>query len=75
MARRNLLIAFFVTVFLALSMSVAEATTKKNPTQTTKSTGWIQYTTLTGYFLQDEPGTDARTFQYVRPLSICPWLL
>ena len=27
----------------------------------------IKYSTVTGYFLQDEPSTDATTFDYVRP--------
>lgn len=29
---------------------------------------YVKYTTLTGYFLQDEANTDANTFNYVRPL-------
>ena len=28
---------------------------------------YINYTTLTGYFLQDEPTTNPSTFNYVRP--------
>lgn len=28
--------------------------------------GYINYTTVTGYFLQDEPTTNASTFNYVR---------
>lgn len=27
--------------------------------------GYIKYTTVTGYFLQDEPSTNATTFNYV----------
>lgn len=27
--------------------------------------GYINYTTVTGYFLQDEPTTNASTFNYV----------
>jgi hypothetical protein len=26
---------------------------------------YIKYSTVTGYFLQDEPGTDSNTFNYV----------
>lgn len=29
------------------------------------SDGYIQYTTVTGYFLQDDPSTNASTFNYV----------
>jgi hypothetical protein len=28
--------------------------------------GYINYTTITGYFLQDDPSTNASTFNYVR---------
>ena len=31
------------------------------------TTGYKMYSTVTGYFLQDEPQTDPTTFQYVRP--------
>ena len=31
----------------------------------TDSAGYINYTTITGYFLQDEPTTNASTFSYV----------
>lgn len=43
------------TVFLAL-IAMAEASRPS----------YINYTTITGYFLQDEPSTDAGTFDYVR---------
>ena len=32
-----------------------------------QSGSYIQYSTVTGYFLQDEPSTNATTFDYVRP--------
>jgi hypothetical protein len=32
---------------------------------TTKGPGYIQYSTVTGYFLQDEPDTVASGFDYV----------
>lgn len=28
--------------------------------------GYIKYSTVTGYFLQDDPSTNATTFDYVR---------
>ena len=31
--------------------------------------GYINYTTITGYFLQDEPTTNASTFNYVSILA------
>lgn len=31
--------------------------------------GYLNYTTVTGYFLQDEASTNATTFDYVRPLN------
>lgn len=36
----------------------------------------IKYTTITGYFLQDDPSTNASTFDYVKhPLHPLPFLL
>lgn len=32
---------------------------------------YIRYSTVTGYFLQDDPATDSSTFNYVRLLSRC----
>lgn len=34
--------------------------------KTSDSAGYINYTTITGSFLQDEPTTNASTFNYVR---------
>jgi hypothetical protein len=34
---------------------------------TTASASYINYTTVTGYFLQDEASTDPSTFVYVCP--------
>lgn len=36
---------------------------------TTASASYINYTTVTGYFLQDDPSTNPSTFVYVCPLS------
>ena len=47
---------FVSTLFLMLMAMTAEATRPS----------YINYTTITGYFLQDEPSTDPRTFNYVR---------
>lgn len=39
----------------------------------TDPNGYIQYTTVTGYFLQDDPATNASTFNYVSlPQDACP---
>lgn len=56
----------FVVVVIALTVSfilivMADAHT---PTDTTPSY-IIKYTTITGYFLQDDPKTNASTFDYV----------
>ena len=49
------------TILLAL-MAMAEASSRPS--------SCINYTTVTGYFLQDEPSTDPATFDYVS-LSFC----
>lgn len=59
MAYSSCLVA--ATVFLAL-MAIAEASSRPP--------SCINYTTVTGYFLQDEPSTDPATFDYVS-LSLC----
>lgn len=37
----------------------------------TASATYINYTTVTGYFLQDEASTDASTFVYVCRSNLC----
>lgn len=46
---------FVATVLLAL-IAMAEASWRPS---------YINYTTITGYFLQDEPSTNPDTFDYV----------
>lgn len=36
----------------------------------TTQAAYYEYTTATGYFLQDEASTDPSTFDYVRPPSL-----
>lgn len=48
-----------VTVFFALMLVMGEAT----------SPSYINYTTVTGYFLQDDPSTNASDFDNVRYVS------
>lgn len=49
------------TVFLAL-MAMADASRR--------SSSCLNYTTVTGYFLQDEPSTDPATFDYVSLVTL-----
>ena len=49
------------TVFLAL-MAMADASSR--------SPSCLNYTTVTGYFLQDEPSTDPATFDYVSLIAV-----
>jgi len=51
-------ILFVGTFFLAVFVIMAES---PNPEQVEV----IKYTTVTGYFLQDEPSTDPNGFDYV----------
>lgn len=52
---------FFTTVLLALLFTMGEATRP----YVTSNTSHINYTTVTGFFLQDDPSTNASTFDYV----------
>ncbi|KAH7055597.1 phosphoglycerate mutase [Macrophomina phaseolina] len=53
---------FFTTVLLALLFSMGEATRP----YVTSNTSHINYTTVTGFFLQDDPSTNASTFDYTK---------
>lgn len=65
----------FITVALAATVAALVSAQTLNITSTTAS--YINYTTVTGYFLQDEPTTNDTTFDYVscsrstRRLSTC----
>lgn len=60
---------FFATVLLVLLFSMGEAT---RPYAASNSSH-INYATVTGYFLQDDPSTNASTFDYVCFSSKSPW--
>jgi len=54
----------------ALTLAVAAATLAGGAraqylNTTTNSTGYTNYTTITGYFLQDDASTNASAFDYV----------
>ncbi|GME21826.1 putative phosphoglycerate mutase protein [Neofusicoccum parvum] len=53
---------FFTTVLLALLSTMGEATQP----YVTSNTSHINYTTVTGFFLQDDPATNASTFDYTK---------
>lgn len=55
----------FITVFLALFMAMTESLANAKRTQE----AYWRYSTVTGYFLQDEDSTDAKKFDYVGGLS------
>lgn len=38
-----------------------------------KDKGYIKYSTVKGYFLQDDPSTNATTFDYVRHMFLLEW--
>ncbi|OJD30834.1 phosphoglycerate mutase [Diplodia corticola] len=57
-------ILFFTTVLLALVFSMGEATQPYDVSSS--NTSHINYTTVTGYFLQDDPATDPSTFDYTK---------
>jgi hypothetical protein len=54
-------ILFSITVLAALLTVMGEATSSHGAT-------YINYTTITGFFLQDDPATNASTFNYVREI-------
>lgn len=53
------------SVVSLLAAGAAVASAQLNLTNST-TTGYINYTTVTGYFLQDEATTNATSFDYVR---------
>jgi hypothetical protein len=56
------LLSLATTVLLFLAMREAGA-----PVGYSQS--YLQFSTVTGFFLQDEPGTEPTNFDYVTPLS------
>ncbi|KAF1987448.1 phosphoglycerate mutase family protein [Aulographum hederae CBS 113979] len=59
--------AIFAACFLAVGILVLSefAWSKEvSPHLSIPSAGWINYTTMTGFFLQDDPTTNASTFDY-----------
>lgn len=60
---------------LAASVALLSGSANAQYLNTTKTPGYISYSTVTGYFLQDEPDTVASGFDYVRedkPRPISP---
>lgn len=61
----HLLLVIIVLTITSIVVIMADAHTTTTTTPTTPSY-IIKYTTITGYFLQDDPATNASTFDYVR---------
>lgn len=55
-------VLFATTVLLALLFSMGEST---RAAYTSSNSSYLKYTTVTGFFLQDDNSTDAKTFDYV----------
>jgi hypothetical protein len=53
------------TLITTLAISATSASTSV-------TAKFINYTTVPGYFIQDDPSTDPSTFDYVRPNLILP---
>lgn len=56
----------FIIVLTSSIVVVVMAADAHITTTTPSSYPIIKYTTITGYFLQDDPATNASTFDYVR---------
>lgn len=55
-----------VAALAALFVAVAQAVSGPDYAPYVHGGKYINYTTVTGYFLQDDPSTNATTFNYVR---------
>ena len=56
---------FVATVVGALAVTCAAFPNAPKPTSAPSHSRYINYTTVTGFFAQDDPATDASTFDYV----------
>ena len=55
-----------VSIAALAALSIGSVNARALP-PAAQSNGYIKYSTVTGYFLQDEATTNATTFNYVRP--------
>lgn len=56
----------FTSTLLAAAAALLSLTTEaRSLPSTANGNGYIKYTTVKGYFLQDEPSTNSTTFNYV----------
>jgi hypothetical protein len=53
------------SLIFAVATALLSGQSEAQYLNTTKSPGYIKYSTVTGYFLQDEPDTLASGFDYV----------
>lgn len=53
------------TLLLAAAAAALTDSIHAQHLNATNTTGYINYTTVTGYFLQDDASTNASTFDYV----------
>ena len=53
------------TLLFAVATALLSGQSNAQYLNTTKGPGYINYSTVTGYFLQDEPDTIASGFDYV----------
>jgi len=53
----------FAATFVVLFWMVMDVTASRTPHPAAK--GYYRYETITGFFKQDDPSTDPRTFNYV----------
>jgi hypothetical protein len=56
---------FVATVVGALAVTCAASPNAPKPTSAPSHSSYINYTTVTGFFAQDDPATVASTFDYV----------
>ena len=56
---------FSSKLMLAAATALLSGASEAHYLNTTKGSGYISYSTVTGYFLQDEPDTVASGFDYV----------
>lgn len=55
----------YTSLISAVATALLSGQSKAQYLNTTKGPGYIKYSTVTGYFLQDEPDTVASGFDYV----------
>ena len=61
---------YFTQLLLAAATALLSGGCEAQYLNTTKGPGYITYSTVAGYFLQDEPDTVASGFDYVCSLTL-----